>query len=344
MHVDQRSILGDLLSDRPTRANLRSYAALAHATALAYLRTRVRRGRLDPSYFGLSLEDLAFDTIAPLFERNEDGAFIVLRNYYETLEWSRLSATTLESVTRRLIFGRVNEALFEAYREHDPALGRIIRNLKIWIGRSEQLHLARINGRLWVLHRGTCDHRHLPVASEEYVESHLISVVACEGTSDKIVAEIEALLSYGGAYRGAYPLTALSRILKSCYERLHQPKTVEPPRVAARLTRLETHELIHESVAEVKRRMYETYVTTGKLDEREYTIYFHAIHERLTAEYVNFDSREHTNYKVLHEMMPTLSHEDYRSRHRPVFEYLSKLTRNKVHETLKKAHSTYRVS
>lgn len=68
MTVEIRGVLDNLLSNHPTRTNLRTFASHAHANALAYLRTRAHRGNLNPAFFGLSLEDLAFDAIAFVLE------------------------------------------------------------------------------------------------------------------------------------------------------------------------------------------------------------------------------------------------------------------------------------
>ncbi len=343
MHAELRSVLTDLLSDHPSRAHLRTFVARAHTIAVAYLRTKGRRGQLDSAFFGLSLEDLALDAIAPLFQRDARGVFVVLRTYYERGDWMNSSTTSLDSATRRLVFGQVNEALFEMYGELDPALAKIIRNLKRWIGNSDDLRLTRVSGRLWVVHTAACHSEQTTLAPEEYIASHLISVVADESASEEIVNAIGALLSSGEAYRSAYPLTALARIVKSCYERLHDPVAYHVPRVGKQLTREETQQAVSESVVHTARRMHSTYVESQKLDADDYRLYFRAIRDRLMAEYVQLDGREYTNFKALRRYLPTLSKQEYRRTHRPKYEYLSKLTLQQLKETLKQLYHSDRV-
>lgn len=181
-----------------------------------------------------------------------------------------------------------------SYRTFDPLLGPIIRNLKTWVVESEELRLSRQNGVDWVVHVASVSRSGLPVAAEEFIESHLVPIVAEEQTADRIVAALETLLARSDAYRGAYLLTALARILKSCYDRLHDPEISHRPPTDDALTREERRKILAESVGDVQRRMYEAYVESEKLEPQQYKRYFRAIHNRLRAEYVHQLSRSDT--------------------------------------------------
>ena len=69
------------------------------------------------------------------------------------------------------------------------------------------------------------------------------------------------------------------------------------------------------------------YVGKGKVDEATYAIYFEAIRDRLTEAYARHNDHSLTNYKALCVYLPGLSREAYEQKHRAIFEYLSKRTR-----------------
>ena len=146
--------------------------------ALAYLHHRLRRGSLIDNQFGISNEDLAMDCIAELYQRDETGTFIVLRQYFDSISWEKLSDEELQVALRRLVFSKVNEGLFRNYREEDPNLAKIIRNIKEAVKHKEKVNLMRYRETNWLVY-GPEDAtlNHLPLAPAEVLEAYLFSVV-----------------------------------------------------------------------------------------------------------------------------------------------------------------------
>src|SRR6056297_2949162 len=63
-----------------------------------------------------NLEDLAWDFIADLFQKNEGGELVVLAEYFKYCDLELLS---------------VEDNIFRFYGERDPSLKKIIRNIKL---------------------------------------------------------------------------------------------------------------------------------------------------------------------------------------------------------------------
>ena len=138
----------DMISATPRRENIQRYVELAHAFAEASLRTsRFHRS----AELGISSRsDLALDAISDLFERDVEGRFIRLIRYFEDQDYRSCDERELWTLNRRLIAGTVSDALFRNYRESDPSLARIIRNLKRGIQQSDVLGLPGWDKLLWL--------------------------------------------------------------------------------------------------------------------------------------------------------------------------------------------------
>ena len=121
-----RSIIQKVVADSTVRPAVIEIVALFHHIALVYLRHKDAAGGLKLANLGLSVEDLALDCIAGLFERDQAGRFPVLARYYEEIQWQTLDEVTLSGATRRLVFSAVNQELYRNYREADPTLHRIV--------------------------------------------------------------------------------------------------------------------------------------------------------------------------------------------------------------------------
>ncbi|MDX1439483.1 MAG: hypothetical protein R3284_06225, partial [Rubricoccaceae bacterium] len=65
------AVLDDVLQENPSVKATRLLIDKCHLLAIAYLRRRSHAGRLDPSLFGVTLEDLALDCVAELFRRDD---------------------------------------------------------------------------------------------------------------------------------------------------------------------------------------------------------------------------------------------------------------------------------
>lgn len=145
----------NMISATPRRENIQRYVELAHALTEASLRTSTfhRSAELGIS----SRSDLALDAISDLFERDFEGRFIRLIRYFEEQDYRSRDARELWTLNRRLIAGTVSDALFRNYRESDPSLARIIRNLKRGIQKSNVLDLATWMGQAVVVTNGSKD-------------------------------------------------------------------------------------------------------------------------------------------------------------------------------------------
>ena len=128
-----RPNLSFVLANAHSKRQLEELVSLCHSLAVSSIRGKLASGKINTTLLGLNDSDLAYDCIADLFQRDEKGTVLHLKTYFESFLVESESDELLLAHLRRLIFARVNQGLFRLYNEADPALGKILRNIKLAI-------------------------------------------------------------------------------------------------------------------------------------------------------------------------------------------------------------------
>jgi hypothetical protein len=333
MHL--KPTLSALLSNAPSQPCVKDFANLCHRIALMYLRKKARSSRLNPADFGVSLEDLAWECIADLFQRNEQGVFVKLAGYFGAVAWENKSEDDLLGATRRLVFSHVNQALCRIYFETDPSLGKLIRNLKLAVKASSCFSLVQRESLAWIcLAPENAAAAALPVMPPEFLEARLAASLRGEADVKQVLHLLAEIVDEQSLYRKSYPLTGLALIIRSAFTRLNC--AVEENNGHDEFMPDEIEKMIHANVEAVKASMRPAYVEKRKVDGRTYEAYFGAIRDMLAAEYVQNDGCNRSYYDYLHQHLQPLTREEYQDRFRCHFEYLAKLTRQELLRQLKK--------
>jgi hypothetical protein len=332
MHL--KPILASLLSNVPSQLCVKDLGNLCHQIALIYLRKKAR-SRLNPADFGISLEDLAWECVADLFQRNEQGVFIKLVGYFRSVEWENKSEDDLLGATRRLVFSHVNQSLCRIYQESDPSLGKLIRNLKLAAKTSAGFSLMQREGQAWICvapeNEATAS---LPVMPPEFLEAHLTASLRGEADVKQVLSLLAEIFNEQCLYRKSYPLSGLALIIRAAFTHLNS--VVEENNGHDEFMPEEIERMIHGNVEAIKSSMRPAYVEKQKVDGRTYEAYFGAIRDMLAAEYVQNDGCNRSYYDYLHQHLQPLTREEYQHRFRCHFEYLAKLTRQELLRQLEK--------
>lgn len=299
--------------------------------ALAYLHTKARMGTLDPARFGMSFEDMATDCIADLFARDETGRFVELAGYLESNAPDRLSETDAEMALRRIVFGKVSERLFRSYKENDPNLGKVIRNIKDAVTASSQCRLERIGGRLWIIFGADAPlDGDKPVAPSDVFESYVTSALGKLGQTGEAISALEAFLEYHPHYRNGYPVSALAKIVRSSFIRLGAALEDESVPGDDSFTDGEVKDAIEVAIKSVRDKTFSTYVATSKVDPPTFEVYIRTVSDVLASEFVHGTSSQNSHFDIMAVYEPSLSKTDYRRRHRNRVEYMVKLARTNM--------------
>lgn len=332
-----KSTLSAFLSESPSQQSQREFLTFCHSLALLCVRRKVKNTHSNPAFAGMSFEQLAWECIADLFERNETGAFPKLRAYFNARAWEKQSEGELESLTRRLIFGQIQCALFRLHRESDPALGKLLRNLKLALRHSQTLVLVRHHGQYWV-HLRECEGRS---TAKEILPAHVLAAHFKAGLRGELRLPralslfAQVLREYHEHYRAEFPLTGLAVTLRESFASLHRVLT-EDGGGHEGYTPGEIEGMIAANVAAVKAQRHGAYVARRKIPAETYEAYFLAIQDLLKAEFVPGGDALRSYYDHLRTHLPGLSREQYQRQCRCHFEYLAKLSRGKLLDQFKK--------
>jgi hypothetical protein len=315
---------------------VRDFVYHCHHLAGAYLRRKVTGGRLHLNTFNLTLDDLALDCIADLFERDAQHSFPKLQGFYSSLNVASMEEEACLAVTRQLVFSEVNRHLFRLYRENDPALGKIIRNLKNAVKAIDDVSVERRGDELWLYvlgesHRG----RSLPVISPETLEIHLADRVSQSTCLKATLLAFRDVIVAETSHARRFPLVGLALIVRSISSRAHgaEPAWSEPEEESGAE---DIRMLVRESVEAVHDRLYDSYVGRQKLDHPDYEALFEAVQNILEAQYVHNDGVECSLYEFLRRSLPFLTPSAYQQRFRVYLEYFNKLSRRELLDAARK--------
>ena len=328
-----RAAVRSATSASPQRWAVEHLVGESHRFAQAYLYTKRRRGRLHLT--DLSVDDLALDCVAELFERTDDGAFPVLQSYFgDDTEWA---GEGVHVALRRLVFSKVNESLFRRYRESDPNLAKIIRNVKDGVAVTDGAVLERRGGVGWVrLVRpgASCPAETLlPCAPSELLEAYLAASIRGRSQVRDLVRAFVDFLSDRPYYDQGYPLTALARAIRAAFTCVcavdHEDQQDGPAFHA-----FEVDKAIVVATAQVGADKKAQYVGRGKVEADTYAAYVQAVRAHLVGQYLE-GAEVVSNYEALTRQLPGLEEDTYRREHRNVVEYLGKLARGRLVDHLR---------
>lgn len=302
--------------------------------ATTYLRMRGRPGSLNPATIGLSVNDLATDCIASLFERGTKGEFRLLVHYFTQARWTALSDEELISCTRRLVFSRTHQELCRIWKQGDPSLQKVIRNLKNALRASRRLTTRRIGNELWVILKEDCQDTPNPsVMSPDFFQAQLAPHVRTGMTMRGVANAVASVLEEQDIYRKAVPLTDIALSIRSVFVRGGE----DHPHVSGESAFLpvELKSLLESAVTKVRRRMTNRYVTRGKVDSETFGRYLRSVYDILYEEFVLANGEDKSYYDFLRVHAPGVKEGEYRRKHRCHLEYLVKLAKHEFLTTLK---------
>ncbi|MEQ9105663.1 MAG: hypothetical protein RIE53_13315 [Rhodothermales bacterium] len=332
-HEHIRSLVEGLTAPQPTRAAIQAGVDHAYRLARAYLRTARSHSVIAHVLVCRPDRDLPLDLIADLFETNELGQFVRIRDYFsDPAHWE--SQAAVDRAWKRLVLGTVSDGLFARYKDADGSLSRIVRNLKR-IARTleEDLELVRYGGRLRIQIKDAPPERlHLPVLLPEYMDPYLRRAMKDGVDLSRVLMEVKSVLTAQTDHAPHFELTTLALLLRSTTVRLHG----EAPS-STRETSPDLPATLRRAVARVRKSRYAFYVERERLTGQEYDLMCQAVEIRMVSHAEIGFGHVTSNMLALQELIPDLSEEHYRQHYRSIFEYLFQLVRDELEKSLLKS-------
>jgi len=328
------SLLRSVLEKKKSIYEINELIYFAHQLASTRLKQLIKRGKLH--FRTSSLDLLAFDGIAELFERNNDGEFILLQNYF--VDENALDQLTEEDAVhhfRSLVFTKLNDSISRFYRENDPVLSRIIRNIKSAVKKSSSINKIERFGEAFLF---TCRiserNDHLPEIPITEFENLLLNDLKSNWKTSAFLNSAFEILNNQKLYRKFYSLIDLALIFKRFISQGDIPiDNLSSPDYE--LLQNDLKMIIEKVLKQSYLDLHNRYVSKEKLTESKFNKYFSAISMIIYDTVILSDGDVKNYFDYLSEQIPEITYEQYRTEDRIQFEYLTKLTKDAVKERLK---------
>lgn len=281
---------------------------------------------------GLATKDLAFDAVAELFQRDDAGRFVQLETYFESYPPATTGDEELLIALRRLVYSRTNHALFRMYRDVDPVLFKILRNVKLAVERMQQFHEVERFGETYIVPAMCETLEHLPALAMDDLENELLAVALGDETIPRLLGKLALLLKQQSERARMVPLIGVAMVMRAVYARRNEPllppASADDPQMGDDLT-----DVISQACAAVRHECHPRYVGKGKTTEAMYGDYFEVIEESLYAKLQGDDGVSYLG--LLQAKVPGLTHEEYKKMHRSRIEYLGSLAAQRLAHVLR---------
>ncbi len=331
-----RQLIQQLVSSEAGKRELSQCVQMFNRIAMGYLKRKIANGTLTLNRIQLKLEDFAWDCVAGLFERDKKGAYVQLQSYFEDYDLTNMSDQEVFSACRRLVFSKVNDGIFRNFRRIDPALGKIIRNLKLAIKKNSFVTLESEKDMSRVIFKEEISDSK-PLMPVEILRIRLTQRLEATMFISESLEVIHTIMNGQDWYRSEYPLVELSKILRYAYTQLHDNAEGDRQTVYQNnpLYEKNMQEFIRNSIDKVQSDMYNTYVEKDKLDKQTFELYFECIEDILFDFFVE-EGKTSTYFEHLQGYLDQISRDTYREQHRGYLEYLVKKARSDLLHKLKK--------
>ncbi len=340
MGEDLRRLIQSVTIENPSPADIHKFLSFCRAIAIVHLRKKISTGRLKPDLFAPSLEDLAVDCVAELFRTDARGTLIQVKTYFEGANMETLSDQEMLAFLRRLICGRVNQSMFRFYSEWDPSLGRILRNVKLAVGSSQQFTFVERFGELCIVPVLCETLECLPVFDLQQLDRLMRGegVMPITRSIPVLLSRLCRLLRDQREKSRVVPVVTVALLFRALYsesidiavEGLSMQDTFLPAEVLT---------IIQDECRRVHQEMEPQYVRTKNIPSAVFAQYFTVINQYLCGMLLDRPEGPVSLFQSLRLLMPDLTREIYSRVHQSKLEYLARLTRERTIAQLREHYS-----
>lgn len=304
--------------------------------ALAYLKMKVKSGNSFITNLGASIDDLALDCIADLFERNEMGRYPQFEAYFSGINPTELSEPESRSKLRRLVFSKVNDGLFRNFGIYDMSLSKIIRNLKLSAD-NYGLPIQRIDGDNYLIFEKEAQtSSKLPIMPPEFLEIKLTNSLELRMETPDVLSVLIDIFRDQTDYEKKYSIVQLARIIRRSFIHLQDhPKTNTGIQESV-ISKYKLNKLLGDAIEGCSECFEKTYIHKGKLDRETLEKYLSCIKKILHHHYVADSDTGDSYYDHFKLEFPEISKEEYRDCHRQYLEYMVKKVRSDLFYKVKR--------
>lgn len=312
------SILIALHDNRVSKVQINLLIETAQSYAYTYLKYRYKN--LNKLFLSedLTLQELAIDSIAQIFERDDEGKFIKLIDAFDNWQPPIETEEAALFFLNRMAGKSVEKYVSELLRDSDPFFSKILDSITYYIEKNAYKK-KQILGTTYIVENDS----KLKIGC--LPDGQLLADIPSELFQDvsTILPKLFEYIKTNTSYEVAIPLNVLvMRIKKLKTSLVYFSEKVEVSK-----------DIIIESILDsafnsTMEKLRESYTQTGKLSAEESCGIEKAIHS------IILDMRDGGINPGLHkyflEQFPKLTPRDYETKYQNVFEYLYKFLRKEI--------------
>lgn len=303
----------------------------AHGIASNYLKMKRSMGLLNHVLILNNIDDIAWDCIGSLFERDSSNRLIVLQHRFNAFDTSSLSCDDMKIEFRKLVIRHVNDELYKLYSESDRSLSRMIRNLKSAVSDEPDMSVSvRFNKKVILFSPDS------PSTRTQSIESEILLIRLCQRlrgqpsvSAQDVLTQTKSIILESEIYKTEFYVSDLALIWRQVLDLLHidDKEEIKPDSI---LTPDEIELFIKESVNYFDQTYKAKYVEKGKISEVHWTNYLTCIQLILINQYGE-DRDDSTSYfECLKSVLPKLSAHEYTKKHKSYIEYFVRLCNHRL--------------
>ena len=306
-------------------SQLNDVVKLCHAFAFGSIEDKLKHGSLSEEFVGLNRRDIAWDCIADLFQRDENGGIVRLKAYFDGVQIEGISDEELLSHFRRLVFSKVNDGLFRIYQQVDPSLSKIIRNVKFVVSTLHNYDEMEKLGEHCICPSFVERRDHLPAIETDLLEKEMRRRAHGTERIPDLMAKLSLFLRQQDEYCRVVPLTIVARVFRAIYTEPPDMKQAEPL-VEDDMLIEDAEQIIKQACHEVESKMAPKYAIRKSIHTDFIESYFCVIEGTLVERLLSHDGKSTPLFARMRTYFPDLKRNEYEKRHKRVLEYLLKLS------------------
>jgi hypothetical protein len=331
-----KPLIQDIYSEIPSRDSVYRLIHIFHKLAKSYLQIKYLNGHIDHNNFGININDLAIDSIAELFKKNDRGEFIEIKNYFNKyIPVTNYSEEEILIAARRLVFSSVNHTLYRLYKAHDSSLSKIIRNIKNSVKNNSIGIVERHHGELVIvssLNRNIKEP--LPQMPPELLSIEFYDRVLPNYTIPSMVNTLCEILNEQENYQKSFSVIETAKLIRNIFS--SDITTISHDQLEEILLKHDINILISKTLKQVDAFIKISYVDKLKVTTEFKSAYLKSIEEIFINEFSYGRNGNGNYFNILEKYIYGLDRQIYKNEHKNIFEYLVKIAKRKMKSLLTK--------
>ncbi len=333
--LELKPILQSVISAKPSHRAVNDVVEYCQKIANVYLQWKIKKLRYVQDFFQFSLNDIAVDCIADLFQRDENGTLVQIKAYFDSIQIETASEEELTSHLRGLVFSRVNNSLFRLFNEADPSLGKILRNIKLAVQTLRQFEIIERFGEISFFPAKCETLEHLPTFSRKELGLQLRNTADGNDNIPTLLAKIATLLRQQKDRSRIVSFVFIAVVIRDIYSNNEQAIHRESDN--GEFMKQEAVEIIHYECSKLANEVKAHYLRKNVSPELFQT-YFEIIERYLVQRLFESTDGEISLFEHLKEIFPQLTFNEFEHTHKSKLWYLSQLTYQRVVKKMSKEY------